>query len=116
MDGHASDLRTGLPWQTVEIHEPLRLLMVVDAPADRILAAAARVPVVDRLIRNRWMQLACWHAPGGGVSWFDGDRFVPYQPESTRIAVVNRSVDWFAGHRGHLPPARIMAALAEGRS
>src|SRR5581483_1742620 len=26
MDGHASDLRTGLPWQMVEIHEPVRIL------------------------------------------------------------------------------------------
>ena len=29
MDGAASDLRTGLPWQMVEIHEPVRLLFVV---------------------------------------------------------------------------------------
>ena len=113
MDGHASDLRTGLPWQTVEIHEPLRLLLVVDAPPDRILAAAARVPAVDRLLRNRWMRLACWHAPGEGLSWFEGDRFVPYTPESTRIAVVKRSIDWFGGQRGHLPPARTTAALTE---
>ena len=28
MDGHASDLRTGLPWQMVEIHEPVRILFV----------------------------------------------------------------------------------------
>ena len=28
MDGAASDLRTGLPWQMVEIHEPVRLLFV----------------------------------------------------------------------------------------
>ena len=32
MDGHASDLRTGLPWQMVEIHEPVRLLLVVESP------------------------------------------------------------------------------------
>ena len=30
MDGHASDLRTGLPWQMVEIHEPVRILFVVE--------------------------------------------------------------------------------------
>ena len=116
MDGHASDLRTGLPWQTVEIHEPLRLLLVIDAPPDRILAAAARVPAVERLLQNRWMRLACWHAPGAGLSWLEGDRFVPYRPESTRIAVVERSVDWFGGHRGHLPPARTMVALRESRA
>ncbi len=111
MDGHASDLRTGLPWQTVEIHEPVRLLLVVEAPPERILAAAARVPAVERLMKNQWVHVASWGTPGSGLLWFDGGRFVPYEPESSRIAVVDRSVDWFCGHRGHLSPARTMAAL-----
>jgi uncharacterized protein YbcC (UPF0753/DUF2309 family) len=111
MDGHASDLRTGLPWQMIEIHEPLRLLLIIDAPAERILMAVSQLPAVERLVRNQWAQLACWHAPGTGLSMFDGKRFVPYEPESSRIAVVDRSVDWFGGQRGHLPPARTMAAL-----
>ena len=38
MDGHASDLRTGLPWQMVEIHEPVRLLVVVEVAMVRWLA------------------------------------------------------------------------------
>ena len=111
MNGHGSDLRTGLHWQTVEIHEPVRMLLVIEASPERILSAAARVPAVERLIKNRWVHLASWAAPGSGLLWFDGERFVAYQPESSRIAVVDRSVDWFAGHRGHLPPARTMAAL-----
>ncbi|NCX97374.1 MAG: DUF2309 family protein, partial [Planctomycetia bacterium] len=37
MDGHASDLRTGLPLQMVEIHEPIRLLIVIDAAPAAIL-------------------------------------------------------------------------------
>jgi uncharacterized protein YbcC (UPF0753/DUF2309 family) len=115
MDGHASDLRTGLPWQTVEIHEPVRMLLVIDAPPERIQDAAARVSAVERLIRNHWVHLASWGAPGSGLLLFDGSRFVPYQPESSRIAVVNRSVDWFGGHRGHLPPARTLAALTGER-
>src|SRR5207247_6440315 len=36
MDGAQSDLRTGLPWQMVEIHEPARLAIVVEAPRDRV--------------------------------------------------------------------------------
>jgi uncharacterized protein YbcC (UPF0753/DUF2309 family) len=36
MDGAQSDLRTGLPWQMVEIHEPTRLAIVVEATRDRI--------------------------------------------------------------------------------
>lgn len=111
MDGHASDLRTGLPWQTVEIHEAVRMLVVIEAPAERILAALSRVPAVERLVRNRWVHLASWGDPGNRLMVFDGERFLPYAPESTRIAVVDRSIDWFRGHRSHLPPARTMTAL-----
>lgn len=35
MDGAASDLRTGLPWQMVEIHEPVRLLFVIEIRIQR---------------------------------------------------------------------------------
>ncbi|MFM8634388.1 MAG: hypothetical protein ACKOEX_06195 [Planctomycetia bacterium] len=56
-----------------------------------------------------------WHAKGDGLSVFTDGAFVPYTPESTRIAVVGRSAEWFGGHRGHLPPARTMAALTGGR-
>lgn len=115
MDGHASDLRTGLPWQTVEIHEPVRLLVVIDAPPERILTAIARVPAVQRLVSNHWIQLVAWHPPGAGLSQFAGDRFVPYVPESHRLPVVPRSIDWFGGQRGHLPPVRTAAALVGGQ-
>jgi hypothetical protein len=113
MDGHASDLRTGLPWQMVEIHEPVRLLMIIDAPADRILAAAARVPAVQRLALNRWIQLVAWD-PDGGLQVLADGRFEPYTIDARVQPVVERSIDWYAGHREHLPPARVLAALDGG--
>lgn len=36
MDGAQSDLRTGLPWQMVEIHEPTRLAIVVEGTRERL--------------------------------------------------------------------------------
>ena len=115
MDGHASDLRTGLPWQMVEIHEPVRLLIVIDATPESILAAVDRLPSVKRLVFNRWVQVVAWEADGT-LAIFENGLFVPYSHESDQIAVVQRSADWFIGHRTHLPPARVMAALAEAGS
>jgi len=40
--------------------------------------------------------------------------FVPYEPEGTPLAVVERSQNWFAGRRGNVPPARVLAALVTG--
>ena len=112
MDGHASDLRTGLPWQMVEIHEPVRLLVVVDATPEAILRAAAGVPAVGRLVTNRWIQIAAWHPLTGELFSFVDGQFRPHQPESGALPVVERSRDWYAGRRDHLPPARILAGLS----
>ncbi|MGB8854628.1 MAG: DUF2309 domain-containing protein [Pirellulales bacterium] len=111
MDGHASDLRTGLPWQMVEIHEPVRLLVVVDATPEAILAAAAHVPAVARLAANRWIQLVSWHPVSGELAIFRDGSFEPYAPERQLLPEVRRSRDWYGGHRGHLEPAVIQSCL-----
>lgn len=112
MDGHASDLRTGLPWQTVEIHEPMRLLMVIESRPERILAAAERVPAVRQLFTNAWVQLAAWDPEDGTISVFDGREFRPHVREQARLPVVDRSRSWYGGRRGHLPPAQVLAGMA----
>ena len=111
MDGQASDLRTGLPWQMVEIHEPVRLLIVIDATPAVILAAAAKVPVVHNLVAKGWVQLVSWNPDSDELMVFENGAFRPYTPESPHLAVVDRSVEWYRGHREHMPPARVMAAL-----
>ena len=44
MNGAASDLRTGLPWQMVEIHEPVRLLFVIETTPEAMLRIMDRNP------------------------------------------------------------------------
>ncbi len=61
--GQDGDLRLGLPWQSVGVgdrlvHEPVRLLAVVQAPLDRIEAIVARNPVLQRLFGGSWVALA----------------------------------------------------------
>lgn len=60
VEGNGSDLRIGLPLQSVHDgtcwrHEPLRLTVVIDAPADRIEAAVGRQPDVAALVENAWV-------------------------------------------------------------
>ena len=52
MNGHQSDLRTGLPLQMVEIHEPMRLLLIVEATPESLLAVAGRQAEVGELVVN----------------------------------------------------------------
>lgn len=114
MDGHASDLRTGLPVQTTEIHEPLRLLMVIDADVARIEAALGALPGVKKLVDNRWIRVAAWDERLGELLFLDSGRWVPHRAEIARLPVVSRSADWYAGHRHDLPPAQVLAAMPDG--
>ena len=62
MTGNLSDLRTGLPAQTVlkdgvPYHEPLRLLTVIEAPFDHARRAIDNVANVRRLVHNEWVRM-----------------------------------------------------------
>jgi hypothetical protein len=62
MTGNLSDLRTGLPSQTVldqglPHHEPLRLITLIEAPFELARAAVDNVVAVKRLVRNGWIRL-----------------------------------------------------------
>jgi uncharacterized protein YbcC (UPF0753/DUF2309 family) len=114
MDGHASDLRTGLPLQGVEIHEPVRLLLVIDAPVRRIHDVLDRLPAVKRLVANHWVRTVARDPATAALAVHaaaDGGRFVPYAPETTALPTAADSTAWYRGRRDNVPPARILAGL-----
>jgi uncharacterized protein YbcC (UPF0753/DUF2309 family) len=66
--GHNGDLQLGLPWQSVSdgqrlLHEPQRLLAVVQAPLERIDTIVDRNPILQRLFGNDWIALAARAQP-----------------------------------------------------
>jgi len=107
MDGAQSDLRTGLPWQMVEIHEPTRLAIVVEGTPDRVQRIVADNPSIDRLVKNRWVWLACLDAESGAVWEFRSTGFVAHAAGHAPPVVRGDSAAWYQGKRGFLPPARI---------
>jgi uncharacterized protein YbcC (UPF0753/DUF2309 family) len=62
MSGPSSDLRIGLSAETVmngtrPYHEPMRLLVVIEAPRERIDVIIPRHPVLQNYYDNEWVQL-----------------------------------------------------------
>ena len=113
MDGAQSDLRTGLPWQMVEIHEPARLAIVVEGGCDRVSRVMQDNPGIERLVRNRWCWLACLE-PESGVLWeWRSSGFVRYTANHALSVVIGDSATWYSGKRGFLSPVAIVSA-AEG--
>ena len=107
MDGAQSDLRTGLPWQMVEIHEPTRLAMVVEGTRDRLSRVVEADPNLERLVRNRWIWLACLDAESGALWELRSSGFIAHAPEHPLAVVAGGSAAWYQGKRGFLPPVAI---------
>jgi uncharacterized protein YbcC (UPF0753/DUF2309 family) len=107
MDGAQSDLRTGLPWQMVEIHEPTRLAIVVETSRDRLQQVVEANPSIERLVRNRWIWLACLDADSASLWELRSGGFVAHRPGHSLPVVVGDSATWYHGKRGFLPPVTI---------
>lgn len=109
MDGSSSDLRTGLPWQGVEIHEPVRLLTLIETTPDRIRKIMARSEVVRNIVHNGWIQLALLEKDSNSILVYRGDEFHQYDPGIEELPKAKSSVDWYRGWRDHLGFAQIEA-------
>ncbi len=76
MTGNLSDLRTGLPSQTVlkhgsPYHEPIRLITVIEAPFEHARRAIDAVVAVKNLVQNAWIRLLIVDPESGVVSLFE---------------------------------------------
>lgn len=107
MDGAASDLRAGLPWQSVEIHEPVRCLFVLETKPHLIEKVMNRIPAVGRILRNGWAQLALLDPDSNKLLVYQHGKYQEYKPESTELSKVMSSMDWYRGWRDHLGFAAI---------
>jgi hypothetical protein len=115
MDGHASDLRTGLPWQMVEIHEPVRMLFVVETTPERLMRVVNASASTRQLVENRWIRVATIDPDSGRVYVRRDGGFEEFADALERLPVALSSAEWYRGKAEHLPMAWIQTGAA-GRS
>jgi len=113
MNGHQGDLQTGLPLQMVELHEPMRLLLIVEATPASLLAVASRQAEVAQLVTNAWVQLISLDPETGAMQRFHAGAFEPVDVTAVALPEVERSVDWHGATRAFVPPALVRAALQD---
>jgi uncharacterized protein YbcC (UPF0753/DUF2309 family) len=102
MDGAASDLRTGLSSQMVEIHEPVRLLFIIETKPESMLRIMEANAEIRRLCRNEWVQLALLDPDSPKIHHFRNGQFEAYHPATRELPEVEHSIDWYRGWRDHL--------------
>jgi uncharacterized protein len=84
MDG---DLRPGLPSQMIELHDPVRLLIVVEHYNEVVLDTLKRHEETCEWFANEWVRLATVHPETREVSVFSEGRFVRYAAAARSLPV-----------------------------
>lgn len=109
MDGAGSDLRPGLPWQGVEIHEPVRLLFVIETTPEGIQKIMNRDALVGKILKNGWAQLALLNPHSNEVQTYRAGQFYKFTPDFSELPKAMSSLDWYRGERDHLEFAQIVS-------
>jgi uncharacterized protein len=84
-NGLEGDLRTGLPLQMVNIHDPVRLLVVIEHFPELVLEILQRNKSTSEWFQNAWIHLAVVHAKSKAVYVFKNGDFELFQPETESI-------------------------------
>jgi len=108
MEGTRGDLRTGLPKQMIEVHEPMRLLLIVEQTPEVLLAIVGRQPGVAELVAGAWIQVVSIDPVDGHAERFvPGVGFVRWEPPGDAVPRVAKSPEWYAGKADFLAPALV---------
>ncbi len=103
MDGAASDLRPGIPWQGCDVHEAMRLLFVIETKPEALLSIMDANPAVGEICKNGWAQIAVLDPNSNRIQRYVNGRFVDYQPASQSLPTASNSLDCYRGKRVNLP-------------
>lgn len=108
MEGAGSDLRTGLPLQMVEIHEAMRLQIVVEAKTSVLEQIYARQESLRELIGGGWVHLNAQDPDSGEIFVFRrGIGFEAWQPAEVELPLRENSVDCYRQSKEAVPPMLI---------
>ncbi len=81
-NGADGDLRTGLPYQMVEIHDPIRLMMIVEQDPEVVMNVIRSNPATYEWIKNYWVHFVVIDPSTKTFLRFKDEGFVAYQPEA----------------------------------
>ncbi|HEU5121734.1 MAG TPA: DUF2309 domain-containing protein [Candidatus Saccharimonadales bacterium] len=83
------DLRSGLPLQMVEVHDPVRLLMVVEHYPEVVKKVIQSNPDLYEWFSNEWIHLVALHPDEKKLYVFEEGAFAPYEPLTKKLPVMH---------------------------
>jgi uncharacterized protein YbcC (UPF0753/DUF2309 family) len=106
-NGMEGDLRTGLPRQMTNIHDPLRLLVVVEHFPDEVLRVMQLNPATYQWFANEWIHLVAMRPTDGAPFVFRHGEFHPYKSQAKQVKKAQNFEQIFETEAGNLPVYQI---------
>ncbi|MEJ0102522.1 MAG: DUF2309 domain-containing protein [Bacteroidota bacterium] len=79
------DLRPGLPLQMIEVHDPVRLLIVVEHFPEMVLKAIQSSPEIYEWYINEWVHIVAVHPQTNQFFYFKEGVFTEYKPLAQKL-------------------------------
>lgn len=83
------DLRPGLPLQTVEVHDPVRLMILVEHDPEVVLQSIQSDTGLYEWFANEWVHLLAIRPKTGAFYYFKNGKFELYEPLGTQPRFAN---------------------------
>jgi uncharacterized protein YbcC (UPF0753/DUF2309 family) len=86
-NGIDGDLRPGLPSQMIEVHDPVRLLIIVEHFPEVVLNTIQTNAETYEWFKNEWVHLIVYNPETGTTHRFQQGKFIDYSPIEMRTSV-----------------------------
>jgi uncharacterized protein YbcC (UPF0753/DUF2309 family) len=95
------DLRPGLPWQMIEVHDPVRLLVIVEHEPEVVLKSIQSSDEVFEWYKNEWVHIVALHPGEKQFYYFRNGAFTKYQPitDAEQIKTIHNMEEFIEGAR-----------------
>lgn len=102
-NGIDGDLRPGLPSQMIEVHDPVRLLIIIEHFPEIVLQTIQKAQDTYEWFINEWVHLVVVNPETKELSSFKDGKFSPYIPLSKSVEKIDDLTPLFETHDENLP-------------
>jgi uncharacterized protein YbcC (UPF0753/DUF2309 family) len=102
-NGIDGDLRTGLPSQMIEVHDPMRLLVIVEHFPEVVLKTIQTNPATHEWFVNSWVNLVAFHPIEKQFYQFSNGVFTRYDLPQEHLVYIDDAMKFVTNESGNLP-------------
>ncbi len=102
-NGIDGDLRPGLPNQMIEVHDPIRLMVIVEHFPEIVLASIQKSAQTYEWFQNEWIHLMVVNPETQEISYFKNGDFSIYQPLQKSLDSVHDIAILLESHQENFP-------------